>query len=185
MIFWNALWRIALSSCVACVINRRSRAFFGRIRFDETRCVVPASATVHIPYGHKNTQSERQSRAHASEICGDRQVQDRVARAAAGFATMGGFDTAPDDRRRKNRPTALHNVSRHVHVDGLTCISADATRRNRFACRRIYSDYPHDAAGNREKPNLPDGGAEQPIASQIEVATADWSRLRTRVGHAP
>ncbi len=97
---------------------------------------------------------------------------------------MGGIDAERDERRGKSRSAFVYDVSREFYADGRGGLRADEARCGGLARRRFHQCNPGLAAGFSEEPSVSLGGAQQPVAGEVQAAAADWSGFRTRHGDA-
>src|SRR5215475_14730948 len=131
MIFWNALPRTALYTHVACVINKREQGDDPGETVEQTPLrAVPAPASTHTSYGQKTSPAEPElaekifAGYHAKnfrKICAEK--------VDAGSTAMGERDARENVGRRKDRPTAIRDVSRDIYFSGFGRVSADAALR--------------------------------------------------------
>jgi hypothetical protein len=119
MIFWNALPPTALYEQVACVINKTEQGVAPGETVEQTpRSAVPAFASTHIAYGQKTPLAEQSfaEKSFDGRVAEHFQkigVEEFISRRA----NLGGRNNEENVHRRKDRATAVHDVSRNIYFD--------------------------------------------------------------------
>src|SRR5882672_1606642 len=138
-----------------------------------------------FPYGLSRTQPEPQHRGKKNRRQGGRSSRkQRTEKTVARRGRLGGNHAAQDERRRKDWAASFHHLSRKFCGHGHGGLPAGPARCERSPRGRVYQHHARIVAGDREKPGVSDGGAEQPAPGEVEVAAAGWRGFRARHGDA-